>query len=367
MKIVCSKTKLTEAIGKVSGAVSQKSTLPVLEGILFKAEGTGLTLTAYDLEMGISTAIQAEVEQSGELVLSSKLFGDMIRRLPDDRVVIESDDRLLTTIRCGKVEYTVLGMPASDFPELPSVFEEDSAEISGAVLKSMIEMTRFAVSASDAKPVHTGSMFDILEDEINLVSVDGYRLARRTEKIATGKTLRFIVPGKTLSEVSKLLKEDDIPIKILLSRKHCMFLVEDYTVVSRLLEGEFLDYRAAVPASGSCRVTVNTKQFCDSVERTSLLISDRLKSPLKISFSGECINISASTALGKAHDEIPCVTSGEGFDMGFNHKYLSDALRAACSEKILLEINGPVSPMKIMPENGESFVFLVLPVRLKND
>lgn len=368
MNVICNKAKLIDAISKVAGAVSQKSTLPVLEGLLLKADQTTLTLSAYDLELGITTTVEAAaISEPGEIVLSCKLFADMVRKMPSEDIYISSDEKLLTTVKCKAVEYTILGLPAEDFPELPTVFGEQTLDMPSATLKSMVEMTRFAIASSDAKPVHTGSMFEICEDMVSVVSVDGYRLAIRNENIATGKQMAFIVPGKTLTEVTKLLKEDDVPVKILISQKHCMFLLEECTVVTRLLEGEFLDYKAAVPKGNAFEVVAETKNLIDAVERTSLLISDRLKSPLRINFLKESIKISCSTALGKAQDEIAAQNSGDDLEMGFNSKYLLDALKSAGTEKVKLEISGPVSPMKITPLDGNSFLFLVLPVRLKSE
>ena len=231
----------------------------------------------------------------------------------------------------------------------------------------MIDQTLFAIATTDSKPVHTGSLFDIKKENITLVSVDGYRLALRKEPFIADQECSFIVPGKTLSEVSKLLKEEENEVCMVVSHKHIIFKIDGYHVVSRLLEGDFLDYNAAIPKTEKTTIEVSTRLLVEGIERTSLLISDRLRSPLKLNMSDEKIRISCNTTMGKAYDEVDCKLDGDGINMGFNNKYLLDALKASDCDMVKLLINGPVSPMRVVPLEGESFLFLVLPVRVKND
>ncbi|HAN44433.1 MAG TPA: DNA polymerase III subunit beta [Ruminococcaceae bacterium] len=363
--MTCEKQILSEAVSNVSRAVSTKSTLSALEGILLKASGGSLTLTGYDLDMGISTSIEAYVKEEGEIVLSARLFFDMIKKMPSDKITITTSEKYLTTIKGDVTEYSILGIPANEFPELPVLNDTNTVAINQDILKSMIGQTLFAIATTDSKPVHTGSLFDIENNQITVVSVDGYRLAMRKEAAQTSQNLSFIVPGKTLAEVSKLLEEKDTPVEIKVSRKHIIFNIDGYMVVSRLLEGEFLDYKTAIPQNSTTTVNVTTRECIDCIERASLIISDRLKSPLKVSFENNAIKFSCTTAIGKAYDEIDCKVSGNPVEMGFNHKYLSDALRASECDEVRMEINGPLSPVKILPPSGDSFLFLVLPVRLK--
>ncbi len=365
MKFYCEKTLLVEAVSNVSRAVSSKSTLPALEGILLQAKGNTLLLTGYDLEMGITTAVPAEVAEEGNIVLSARLFGDIIRKMSGETVSFESDSRLLSEVKCGMTQYTILGTPSEDYPELPVPKEEETFTISQGTLKSMIEQTLFAVSTSDAKPVHTGSLFDLEENQLTVVSVDGFRMAVRKEAIQNSVERKFVVPGKTLSEIAKLLKDDDMPCTVRISQKHVVTEIEGYQVVSRLLEGDFLDYHSALPKSSSTEVTVETRVLMDSIERLSLLISDRIKSPLRVTYGDERIELRCSTSLGKAYDEVQCKKTGPDVEMGFNNKYILDALRASGKEKVKLQISGPLSPMTVVPLEGDSFLFLVLPVRLK--
>ncbi|WP_249282893.1 DNA polymerase III subunit beta [Ligaoa zhengdingensis] len=366
LKFNCDRNELFEVISNVSRAVSPKSTLAALEGILLRAQSGRLYLSGYDLDMGMSASIEANVAEEGEIVLTAKLFVDMIRRMAGERVSIESDAKLLTEIKCGLTEFTILGIPSEEFPELPAVTGDEGFSLPQNMLKSMIDQTLFAIATNDTKPVHTGSLFEMDDNELSVVSVDGFRLALRREKLAGAGEASFVVPGKTLSEISKLLDgESDELVEVSHSRKHIIFQVSGYAVVSRLLEGEFLDYKAAIPPAEGTVVTVSKRALIESVERTSLLISDRLKSPLRVKFDGECIKMSCSTAIGKAYDELTCKIEGPPVEMGFNNRYLLDALRASDCDEVRLVINGPLSPMKMLPPDGENFLFLVLPVRLK--
>ena len=367
MKILCQKNLLVDAVSNVSRAVSNKSPIPALEGVFIKTNSDEITLVGYDLEIGITTNIKADVKEPGQIVLTAKLLLDIIRKIPSDIISIETQENNLCTIKGGVSEFTVLGIAAEDYPELPSVEEASNLVLKQSVLRSMIEQTLFAIATTDSKPVHTGSLFDVKKENITLVSVDGYRLALRKEPFISDSDFSFIVPGKTLSEVAKLLKEDENDAVMLVSKKHIIFNIDGYSVISRLLEGDFLDYNAAIPKTEKTNIEISTRLFVEGIERTSLLISDRLRSPLKLNMLDDKIKISCNTPMGKAYDEVDCKIEGDSLNMGFNDKYLLDALKAADCDMVKLQINGPVSPMRIVPMEGESFLFLVLPVRVKND
>ena len=230
----------------------------------------------------------------------------------------------------------------------------------------MIRQTLFAVSESDMKPVHTGTLIELSENKIRLISVDGYRLAVRDEPIACSQETSFVVPGKTLSEVLKLLPENEESLNLSIGRRHILFQIGRYTLISRLLEGDFLDYNAAIPASHTTEILVKTRAFIDSVERVSLLITDRLKSPLRCVFDENRIQLSCSTAIGRANDELDAQGTGGTLEMGFNNRYLLDALRNTECDEVKIQLSGALSPMKVVPKDGSSFLFLVLPVRLKS-
>ncbi|HEX3025981.1 MAG TPA: DNA polymerase III subunit beta [Clostridia bacterium] len=367
MKISCSRQQLNEAVLNIQRAVSSKSSVPALEGILLKASQDELSLCGYDLELGMTTKMEARVEESGSVVLSARLFGDIVRRLPADSVNLSVDAKNITSIKSGPAEFSIVGIPADEYPELPSVTGETSIKIAHNVLKSMIRQTLFAVAESDAKPIHTGTLFELEQNRIRLVSVDGYRLALREEPAQCGEQMSFVVPGKTLGEVLKLLEDDDSELEILIGRRHIIFQIGTYCVISRLLEGEFLDYKAAIPAASSTEIIVPTRSFIDSVERVSLLITDRLKSPVRCRFEENEIKVSCSTSIGRANDQLEANITGSPVEMGFNNRYLLDALRNTEGDEVRVQLNGALSPMKILPREGDAFLFLVLPVRLKSD
>ena len=286
MKFSCDKAVLSAAVSNVSRAVTTRTALQALEGILIRAEGDTLTLTGYDLELGITTVIPAAVSEEGSIILGARLFGEMIRKLEGGEVFVASDDKLLTEIRGGGAEFTILGMDAADYPELPGLGDAESLTLPQHALKSMIEQTQFAISQNDTKPVHTGSLFDVMPDSVTVVSVDGYRMAVRRELCDTGLETRFVVPGKTLAEIAKLLSDEpagegepEKTASIQVSRQYILTTIGSYSLVSRLLDGEFLDYQAAIPQGYTTQVTVSTRELIAAVDRASLIISDRLRSP----------------------------------------------------------------------------------------
>ncbi len=368
IQLTCDRQQLVEAVSNVQRAVSSKSSVPALEGILLKAESDGMTLCGFDLELGMTTRLSARVSEKGSVILSARLFSDIIRRMPGDLVKLTVDDKNVTTIESGASEFSIAGMGAEEYPELPSVSGVGEFQIPNGLLKGMIRQTIFAVADSDAKPIHTGTLFELSGGKLRLISVDGYRLALREETLSTEgseEELSFVVPGKTLSEVMKLLPEDEDSAGIQVGRRHILFTIGNYTVISRLLEGEFLDYRSAIPSACQTEVKANTREFINSVERVSLLITDRLKSPIRCVFGEDSIHLSCSTAIGRANDQFSASIEGAGLEMGFNNRYLLDALRNTEGDEVRIQLNGPLSPMKIMPPQGDSYLFLVLPVRLK--
>lgn len=368
MKFCSSTSVLNQAIANVSLAVAPKSGLQALEGILLIAKNNSVKLVGYNLELGITTTIDARVAEDGEVVIPAKLFSEIVRKTDSDEITISCDNRFLVEIKGGASEFTILGMSSLEFPELPSVTGgQPSAKLTQKSLYSMIDQVLFAVSTNDAKPVHTGVLFVMENNEITLVAVDGFRLAMRKETIATPQPMKFIVPGKTLSDLLKLMKENEEEIEIAVSKKHILFTLGECCIVSRLLEGEFLDYKAAIPQDFATTVVVSTRALLSSIERTSLLISDKLKSPLKVVFQGDLIKMSCATTIGKAYDECTCAIVGDEMEMGFNNRYLLDALKNADTDMVRLELCGPLSPMKVKPLDGDSFLFLVLPMRLKTD
>lgn len=367
MKFTVEKRLLNEAVTNLQRAVSSKTSIPALEGILIRNEENRLVLTAYDLEIGIQTELPAIISAPGAIILTAKLFAEIVRRSPDEDITIDVDDRNTATITSGVSCFTIIGMDSAEFPELPKITDADTIKMPQELLKSMIRQTLFAVADSTAKPIHQGSLFKIENGNLDVVSVDGYRLALRREAINYANNTEFVVPGKTLSEVLKLLKDSEGEVEICPSRRHILFRIDNYTVISALLEGEFLDYKSALPKDKKTEVTVSTRTMIESVERVSLLITDRLKSPVRCVIGEDTVKLFCTTTMGRATDQISAEISGDQLEIGFNNKYLLDALRAAETDEVRLQLGGPISPMLVLPKEGDAFSFLVLPVRLRSE
>ena len=364
MKITFNKSELVQAVSNVQRAVSTKNSIPALEGILIKASNGKVTLCGYDLEIGIRTELEATIIEEGEIVLSAKLFSEIVRRMPDEIITIETDDKLITKINSGVADYQIVGISAYEYPELPSFEELESFELNGNLLKNMIKQTYYAVSDNQAKPIYTGSLFDLKDGYLNVVSVDGFRMAVRKEKIDGDFNFNFIVPGKTLSEVLKINCDDEGKISIVVGKKHVIFKIENYSVVSRLIEGKFLEYAGTIPNGAQTSLRVKTRELASSVERMSLLTTEKLQSPVRFIVADEGIKLFCTTAVGKASDCIELPFDGSEVEIGFNARYLLDAIKNSDTDELLLEFNGPLKPLKVLPVEGNSFIFLVVPMRL---
>lgn len=367
MRFDCNRQNLTEAVVNVQRAVASKSSIPALEGILIRAEENKLTLCGYNLEICIITSIDAQVHENGESVINAKLLSDIIRRMPEDKITIQVDDKNIANLNCGKANYKIIGIPSSDFPDLPVVNAEDTISISGELIKSMIRQTLYAVSDNDNRPAHKGSLFEIENGFLSIVSVDGYRLAIRKEAIDFNKNKSFIVPGKSLQEVIKLISDDTEEVKLIPGSRHITFETGNYSVISRLIEGEFMNYKAALPSQHLTEVKVNTRKFINTIDRMSLLLTDRIKNPIRCQIDSGLIKTYCNTPLGQAYDEFEVEIEGENVEIGFDNRYMLDALKNSETDEICMHVSGPVKPMVILPSEGDSFLFLVLPMRLKNE
>ncbi len=366
MKFSCEKALLTGAVTVASRAVAAKSAIAAMEGILIEA-GDQLRLTGYNLETGIRASVPAEIMEKGSLVLSARLFGEIVRKMPDD-VVSFSSDGYMVNIKCGLSEFNILGIDPEEFPELPSVEQQNALVLPQAALRSMISQTLFAVSDNESRPVHTGSLFDVEGDSLTVVSVDGYRLALRREAVQEkrgAEAFSFVVPGSALGEVEKICSGDG-DVTVIQGDRHILFQTGDILLVCRRLEGDFLPYRNAIPRNNTIHLQCSGKSLLSSIERVSLIISEKLKSPLRCIFGDGVVDITTKTAIGDAADRCVIDGDGQGLEIGFNNKYLMDALRAAPADKLRLEFTTGVAPCVILPAEGEeNFLYMVLPVRLK--
>ena len=368
MKFECEKSLLASAIEGVSRAITNRSAIPVLEGIYLKAEGFNLTLTGYDMEMGITTTIECNVLVPGETVLEAKLLLSMVSRMPAGDVRIELTDEGQAIISGGVAEFEIPALNASDYPSLPVTGADNTMTIPTSMMRELIEKTIYAVSQDDKKPAHTGELFVIEPGSLTIVALDGYRLAIIQRDVECTRDIRIIIPAKTLQELLKIMGGPDDPVKIDANRRYVVFTTNGYTIMSRLIEGDFLNYESVIPKDKKTRVTVDCKTFINTIERASLIITERLKNPLRITFGEDKITVRCQTPLGKVVDEFaPVAMTGDPVEIGFNNRYLLDAMRYSKCERMVLEINGPLSPVKILPEDGKDFIYLVLPVRFKNE
>lgn len=371
MKIICDTNILSKACQNIQRSVSSKATLPALDCILIKTTADGINLTGYDLEIGTETSISAFVEEKGEIAINGRYLCDILRLLPDTKVKIETDEKYMCKITSGEAEYSIIGTPADTYPELPDVTGTIPVTISQEILKDMIRKTIYAVSVGDSKPVHTGIKFEIENNKIILIALDGFRLAIRREDIDyNGEKMNFVVPAKTLNEIMKLADSEDEEAVYQLSvgKRHIVFTMGEYKLISRLLEGDFLDYKSAIPAYFKTNIVVERRELIESVERVSLLVSaEKIKTPIRCLAEDNMMKLSNTTSAGKAKDRCIAETDGDSIEIGFNGRYMLDALKVCDEEKVNIELNGSVSPIIITPINNDKFLFLILPMRLKNE
>ena len=366
MKFSCEKYLLQTACSIASRAAASKSPIPALEGLQISAEEK-LYVKGYDLKKGIVTGIEADIAQRGVVVVGARLFGEMIRRLPDGIVTVSSDEKDNISVKCGKSQFNILGISAEDYPELPSFDTVNSIRLPQRILKDMINKTIFAVSTDEARPIYTGTLFEVEEKRLTLVSVDGYRLARRTEELADSRleSCTFVVPGSTLSDVEKICSEEDGDVSISVGSRHISFEIGDTVVVSRRLEGEFLNYRRSIPDAFKYEIKIDRTEFMASIDRVSLIVSEKNSSPVRMTVGDGTIDCLCVTPIGRAEDVCTCEGNGEGLLIGFNDRYMKDALKAAGKDELKLCINSAASPCIIKAADGsEDFTYMVLPVRL---
>ena len=367
MKISCEKMILQSAIATAARAVSPRSSLPVLEGILFQAEGQSLKLTGYDLKKAVYTSVDATVQETGAAVINAKLIYDIVRAMPDGMVNIAVAENT-AQVRCGKAEYNIPVMKATDFPELPEFEEDKSFSMEQGLLKEMINETIFAVSDSESRPVYMGTLFKLEEGVLTMVSVDGYRLALRKEAVAGADVDNFIVPGSALADVERICGDTDEKITVSISAKHVFFEIGETSLISRRLEGEFLNYKSAIPEKFRYEVTVDRQELLRTVGRVALIVDDKTRIPIRLTFADGVVNVRCATVLGSGVDSCICEGNGGGIEIGFNHKYISDALKAAPADEIRICLNTGSAPCVIRPADGsDDFTYLVLSVRLRNE
>ncbi len=368
MKLTCEKAVLLDGLSSTIRAVAVKSPVPAMEGFLFRAEDA-LELTCYNSELGIRTSVPASILDPGSLVLPARLTLDIVRSMPDDVVTIESNPSFMTTVSCGSSVFNLIGINPSDFPELPVLTEEYSVSLSAGTLRAMINGVLFAASENAANPVLSGCKFEFTRDQLTLVALDYFRMAIRREPIEyASEDLSFVVPAKSLRELERFLAAEDETVRIALSRKNIAFAIGSTVLTSQLLEGEFMNYRNVLPKSASLTIKLDSAAFQRSLERTSIIISETLKSNTVFSFENTAVHLTCNTSLGRAYDVCPIETlDGSTLRISFNSRYLIDALRAARDEDVLMQMNTDLSPCVITPVEGDRYLYFIMPVRMKDN
>ena len=368
MRFTCEKSLLVQGLNIAGRTVAQKSSLSVIEGILCKA-GHGLNLTGYNMETAITYTVEADVADPGQCILPAKLFGDIVRRLPEGPVTVVVDESFKVSIRAGYASFTISAESAEDYPELPDVNTGRAIRIPQTKLKELISGTIFAVSENQGRPIHTGVKFEVTKDSITAVAVDGFRLARRTyhPQEETGRELSFVVPAQGIKEVEKILTDTEEDAAFTLGPKHILFQIGNATLVCRLLEGEFLDWRRVVPSNCPIKLVANVGDLASSVERVGLIVSEKYKSPVRCVFGSQVLNMRTATTIGAAEDRCAIAGDGKELEIGFNVRYLADALRVIPSEEVTLELTNGLSPIVLTPADDKyDYAYMVLPVRIKN-
>lgn len=368
MKIRVERAAFLDAVLKMQKTVGTKSSMPVLEGILLSAEKGLLTLSSYNLEMGLKKEMYASCEEEGDIVINARLLADILRKLRGMDVEIECDERLVCHIKSGEAVFDIMGMEATDFPEMPSLSEGENLDINGEDFCELVKGTIFAVSQIEGtRPILTGINVSVKSGVLQFVAIDGYRLAIRKKNVNIENDIEFIVSGKALNEVVKLIDEECEKVEIKVGKRLILFKISGYVFIARLLEGEFVNYEKIIPTEYSQKTTLNCEELIDSVERVSLLINDSFSTPIRCAFGKEELLISCSTSLGRAKEKMTINLEGNEFEMGLNSRYLLEALKACESSNITFKFNGANAGVTITPDDSDAdkMLYLIMPMRLK--
>lgn len=375
IKFISNKSSLLSLINPAIFATSKKNTLPALEGLLFSLKNNVLTVCGYDLEKGVKISAPVYSHEEGAVILNAQKISAIIKNISDSEITFEADEKNIVSITGDMCHFSIHGLGAEEYPNLPQLGGEKNFSIRQSLLKDIIESTYFAVSQIEARPILTGQLFKIEGKKLTVVALDGNRLALRVEENAildNDTNYSFVVPGKTLLECSKLLEDTEEMVNVEFTSKYIIFKINDIIFFSRLLEGEYFDYKKIydrIPNENKILAKINTRKFIDGVLRASLLVDEKLKTPLKCNFTGDILDISCSTQYGNVNANIKIEKTGKDMVIGFNGRYLLDALNACNDEYINIEMSTPLMPMVITPpkkKEGSSYLYLVSPRRLKD-
>lgn len=367
MRILCEQEVLNEAVSIVSRAVSSRSSLPVLEGIYIKATADGkVKLTGNDMEIGIEAVVDAEVMQPGDIVINAKMLSGIIRSLAPGKLSLETSENSQTLIKSGGAKFEIAGIAADEFPDLPIVDPEYSISIPAKILKDMITKTGFAVAVSENNPILTGCLLEIKNSGLTMVALDGFRLAKCNAEMENDFEERsMIIPEKSLNELGRILGDTDEDVRITATSRNAIFMFDNFKMVTRLIEGNYINYDSVIPKDAAIEFDCATDQLLESIQRVSLIIlNDVVKSPVRFNIEDGNINISCSTTAGSVDDNIPIDLTDTALEIGFYNRYLLEAFRVIDSETVHIKLNSATGPMVITPTDGDDFLYLILPLRL---
>ncbi|MCL2698766.1 MAG: DNA polymerase III subunit beta [Defluviitaleaceae bacterium] len=368
MHIVCPKQKLLDSINIALKAVSVRTTLPILECILIIADDKGVKLLSNDLEMGIETSPMTaddgvDVIEQGSVALEAKIFAEMIRRLPDADVRLTVDNNNLTHIECAKSKFKILGLSGEDFPYLPQVEKELMLTVKAEALKNAVRQTIFSAAVDESKPAFTGELFDIRQNELNVVTVDGYRVSHRRLEVDTELIHSAIIPAKSLTEINRIITGDS-DINVYFTERHVLFEMNECTVVSRLLEGEFIKYDSVFDMTHTTEIMINRQEYLMALERAMLISAkDAKKNPVKLEIGGDGLIIKSNTENGTSYEELDIELTGAEMEISFNPRYLIDALKAIDEDRVCVRFSAALSPCVMTGEGNTEARYLVLPLR----
>ncbi|TGY40018.1 DNA polymerase III subunit beta [Clostridium sartagoforme] len=364
MKFICEKQKLQEGISISSKAITGKTTMPILEGIYISAKDNQLKLIGSDMDVSIETMVDADIKEEGSIVIDSRLFGEIIRKLPNSEIIIETLENEIIQITCQKSVFNLVYMNGDDYPELPKINESLSVEVPQNILKSMIRGTSFAIAQDETRPILQGILFEVKDKKLNLVALDGYRLAIRTEFLDNDNDIEVVIPGKTLNEVSRILEDISDIVKITFTDNHILFNLSNTKIISRLLDGKFVNYSSLLPQEYKILLDVKKQELQNCIERASLMAKDSNSNLIKLDIQEENMIITSNSQLGKVREELNINLQGGEIQIAFNSKYLLDVLKNIEDDEVKLEMTSGVSPCVIKCKNTDNSKYLVLPVRL---
>jgi DNA polymerase-3 subunit beta len=363
MKFICEKSLLQEAISTVQKAVTGKSTMNILEGILINARNNEIMLIGSDIDLSIETKLKAEVIEEGSIVVDSRLFGELIKKLPNAEVEVHTMENSSIEVLCQKSKAIMKYMSSEEFPSLPKINEEMVFNISQGLLKNMIKGTLFAAAQDEIRPILTGVKFEVKDKKLNLVALDGLRLALRSEFLDNDNSISAVIPGKTLNEVTKILEDSDKEVNITFTQNHILFNLGKTQIISILLTGEFINYSSIIPDEYNLKVVVKRSELFECIERASLMAKEGNTNLVKLDIKDDQIVITSDSQLGKAREELNVIMQGEALKIAFNAKFLIDVFKIMDEEEIVLELTSSVSPCVVKNKDKDNCTYLVLPVR----